>query len=56
LVIAYIEKRCLQLDAKDKSEPIWDTALEFPECIASNGRSKLHEVANYFGLAHHSAG
>ena len=31
-------------------------ALEFPSCIGSAGRSLLHEVGNYFGLAHHSQG
>ena len=31
-------------------------ALEFPSCIGSAGRSILHEVGNYFGLAHHSQG
>ena len=56
LVIAYLEKRCLQIDENEMKEPIWDTAVEFPDCIASMGRSKLHEVANYFGLAHHSTG
>ena len=30
--------------------------LEFPSCISSNGRCILHEVANYFELAHHSSG
>ena len=31
-------------------------ALEFPAFIGSAGRSLLHEVGNYFGLAHHSQG
>lgn len=34
----------------------WDTALEFPDTIASTGRVKLHAVADSFGLAHHSVG
>ena len=28
--------------------------LEFPSCISNEGRRILHEVANYFELAHHS--
>ena len=36
--------------------PRWDTAIEFPDVIPSLGRSKLHEIANFFGLAHHSGG
>jgi len=34
----------------------WDTALEFPDCIGSNGRIILHELADFFMLAHHSVG
>ena len=34
----------------------WDTALEFPDVIASRGRVLLHEMADYFALAHHSVG
>jgi hypothetical protein len=30
--------------------------IEFPSCIGSEGRRILHEVANYFQLAHHSQG
>jgi hypothetical protein len=30
--------------------------LEFPSCIAGEGRAILHEVAHYFGLACHSQG
>ena len=30
--------------------------LEFPSCISNEGRRILHEVANYFELAHHSQG
>ena len=46
---------------KDKKQssakyPRWDTAIEFPENLPSSGRTKLHDVANYFGLAHHSGG
>jgi len=31
-------------------------AIEFPDTLPSEGRVKLHEIANYFDLAHHSAG
>ena len=51
IVISFLEKCCLKTDG-----PKWETAIEFPDCIASAGRSKLHEVGNFFGLAHHSAG
>ena len=30
--------------------------IEFPSCIAGEGRAILHEVAHYFGLACHSQG
>jgi hypothetical protein len=30
--------------------------LEFPDIICTEGRSKLHDIGNYFGLAHHSIG
>lgn len=64
-VIEYLERCCLCVP-EDISEAAtsevryanvkWDTALEFPSNLASMGRSKLHEVANFFGLAHHSRG
>lgn len=28
--------------------------IEFPSCISNEGRRILHEVANYYELAHHS--
>ena len=34
----------------------WNIALEFPDVVANNGRVKLHELADTFGLAHHSMG
>ena len=34
----------------------WDITLEFPDIIPSAGRQKLHKIADYFGLAHHSIG
>ena len=34
----------------------WDIAIEFPEVIATEGRTKLYEIAHYFGLAYHLAG
>jgi len=63
-VINYLEKCCLGIkesqdqnqEAQIGKEGKWDIAIEFPDVIASAGRSKLHEVANYFGLAHHSVG
>ena len=43
------------LNVADKmTDDCW--ALEFPTCIGSQGRQILHEVANYFKLAHHSQG
>lgn len=30
--------------------------IEFPSCISNEGRRILHEVANYYELAHHSSG
>lgn len=64
VVIEYLERCCLCLDTNSEVQSEeqryvnvkWDTALEFPQNLASMGRSKLHEVANYFGLAHHSRG
>ena len=49
IVINFITKKCIELNK-------WDTAMEFPDIIASGGRQKLHEIANFFNLAHHSAG
>lgn len=54
IVIQFLEKCCLKLE--QDGGPVFDTAIEFPDCIASAGRSKLHEIGNYFGLAHHSCG
>ena len=59
VVIAYLEKTCLHLDEEKEGKdvpPTWNVALEFPSTIASAGRTRLHDVANYFGLAHHSIG
>jgi len=50
------KKKELEKKVEEDKEPRWDTAIEFPEIIPSMGRSKLHEIANYFGLAHHSIG
>lgn len=49
IMISFLDKKCIDLNQ-------WDTAIEFPDVIASKGREKLHEVANFFGLAHHSTG
>jgi hypothetical protein len=65
LVIEYLERVCLKVEAgiseaaslEERYKNVkWDTALEFPDNLASMGRSKLHEVANFFNLAHHSRG
>lgn len=49
IVINFLEKSCLP-------KKQWDIALEFPDLISASGRSKLHLIASYFGLAHHSVG
>jgi len=49
IVINFITKKCIELNK-------WDTALEFPDIISASGRQKLHEIGNFFNLAHHSAG
>ena len=67
IVIQFLERNCLcLLEENETNEALsnesrfanckWDTALEFPDNLASMGRSKLHEVANYFNLSHHSRG
>ena len=72
LVINYLEKICLRIGSSENENaalpeneafippkdegPCWDIAIEFPDCIASMGRSKLHDIGNFFGLAHHSTG
>ena len=59
IVIAYLEKTCLHLDEEKEGldvTPTWKVALEFPSAIASAGRTRLHDVANYFGLVYHSVG
>ena len=43
-------------DSEANKAPRWDTALEFPVNLPSEARSKLHEIGNFFGLAHHSGG
>jgi hypothetical protein len=61
VAINYLEQACLKKGLDHPEEErlkliAWNTALEFPICIASAGRSMLHEVANYFNLSHHSRG
>ena len=57
LVITYLEQVCLKVDSIEQHPTSrWDVAIEFPDNIPTMGRSKLHEVANYFKLAHHTAG
>ena len=36
--------------------PTWNKILEFPDVVSSEGRLRLHDVTNYFGLGDHSAG
>lgn len=52
IVIGWLEK-CLKIN---EETPEWLTAIAFPECVPSLGRSQLHELANHFNLAHHTAG
>lgn len=33
-----------------------DKALEFPSCLDSNGRIRIHAIADYLGIASHSQG
>ena len=60
VVIEFLQTTCGLKEAPSEAHvqepPRFDTALEFPDNIASLGRSILHEVGNYFGLSHHSAG
>ena len=58
IVIKYIEKICLKIndEGKIEEEPCWQKALEFPENLASEARLRLHDIAEYFNLASHSAG
>ena len=52
IVIAWLEKS-LKIN---EETPEWLTALGFPETVPSLGRTQLHELANYFNLAHHTSG
>lgn len=52
LVINWLEKCCHLND----EEPVWNIALMFPDSVPSKGRSILHDVGNYFKLAHHTTG
>lgn len=65
VIISYLEECCLHLTQQEKegdtikwdtAKLAWNVAIEFPEVIGSTGRSKLHEIGNYFDLAHHSTG
>jgi hypothetical protein len=53
IVIKYIESICLN---DGKSAPCWKKPLEFPDNLGSGARLRLHDIAEYFGLASHSAG
>jgi hypothetical protein len=33
-----------------------DKALEFPTCLDSSGRTRIHTLANFLGIASHSQG
>lgn len=50
LVMSWLEK-CLKIS---EEKPEWQTAIGFPDCVPSLGRSHLHELANFFNLAHHT--
>lgn len=52
VVITWLEKCC----HLNETEQVWNVALMFPEIVPSAGRSKLHDIANYFNLAHHTTG
>jgi hypothetical protein len=56
LVITWLEN-CMKINqGSEKILPSWDIAVEFPDIITSEGRTKLYEIAHYFGLAQHMAG
>jgi len=51
LVIGWLEN-CMKVDQDlEKTEPKWNVAIEFPDVIASAGRTKLYEIAHFFGFA-----
>ena len=50
--MSWLEK-CLKIF---EETPDWHTAIAFPDCVPSMGRSYLHELANFFNLAHHTTG
>ena len=52
IVIAWLEKS-LKIN---EETPEWLTAIGFPESVPALGRSQLHELANFFDLAHHTTG
>lgn len=61
VLLNFLRKCCLKHDQglteHDRQRRVnWETALEFPDVIASQGRVMLHEMADYFSLAHHSVG
>ena len=66
LVVQYLQVNCLRIPDTESDLPLseearfanvkWDVALEFPEVIPTMGRSKLHEIANFFNLSHHTRG
>jgi len=62
LVIQYLEMVLLKVDETSEDPAVryastnWDYALEFPDNLATMGRSELHDIANYYDLAHHSRG
>ena len=53
ILIQFLEK--MHEDETGKSKDLkW--VIAFPSCIPSDGRSIIHEVGSYFGLASHSEG
>ena len=53
IVMGWLEK-CLKVN--EDSDHKWNVALMFPDIVPSMGRSRLHELANFFELAHHTSG
>lgn len=39
-----------------EQDNLFDSALEFPACIDGTGRSHVHSLCNFLGLASHSQG
>ena len=55
-IVIHSEVELDKVTETSDEQPRWDICLEFPDNICTEGRSKLHDIGNYFGLAHHSVG